>query len=319
MTGLFGPLATVCFLLMSGWVIAQLLMPYALRFTGEQLHHRAMRRRLWRVALLPWLLPASLVVAAMLLAWAKQLGWIHDHCTEHLPHHPHFCLEHLPDFLPGYPQVFVLAIVFGLVLNRGISLAVGSFRQSRKVKALSGLSTGSGPVKRLDDERPLAFVGGLLQPRIFLSQGLAAQLDKRQQRIVLAHEIAHLRNADMLLNTVFEWLLLLHLPQQARTLRLRWRTGMELHADEQVAERFPRSEVASVLLSLAHQNTRAPTSASATGGNTVLRIQRLLNPVPLDASRFFERLFWIVLAVIFGTAVGAHHALETMLGLLVGA
>ncbi len=49
-----------------------------------------------------------------------------------------------------------------------------------------------------EDPRPLAFTGGLLRPRIFLSTKLLETLDEEELRVVVLHESHHQRSKDPL-------------------------------------------------------------------------------------------------------------------------
>ena len=314
MTDSLGLIWILLLFALGSWGLAQLLVPLLLRLQGPVCHPRVMRRRLGLLAQLPWLMPMLAATAMLLLAWAKQMDWVHDHCTGHLQHHPHFCLEHLPQLMLDYTHSLFVVMLVIAIAGPFVRLVMRFHAVAQRLLPIRQMSRGAGPLLRVDDERPLGFAAGIRRPKIFLSRGIARVLDKREQRILLAHEIAHIRHRDLLHSAALDVLLCLHLPWAARNLRQRWSEAMEAMADEQVAQRFERSEVAAVLLKLVRHAMQAPSAASATGSDVVQRIERLLMPAPALSKPIFEMLF---LAGLFCFLVGAmtgHHALETLLG-----
>ena len=85
-------------------------------------------------------------------------------------------------------------------------------------------------------------------------------------------------------------------------------------ADERVAQRFVRSDVAAVLLKLIRHSTQVPSPASATGSDVVRRIEHLLAPTPATSSSSFEQVFWAALLCLPVGIMTGHHGLETLLG-----
>lgn len=273
------------------------------------------RRTLWQLAMLPWLLPVLATISLMLLAQAKRLGWIDDHCLQHQSHHPHFCLEHLPDMalhlahsLAGLVALLVLSSLFAWRLIQLYPL----FKQSR---TLCKLVHGQHVKNTLHQSQPLAFTLGIRKPLIFISQGLRRWLSPRELRMVVKHEIAHIRNRDVLKNTLFEILLGIHLfPQR---LRARWYTTSEIRADACVSRHFDSLEVADVLIKLHRAGVNSPFPVSVGGGVLTERIRQLLDP---EAEQNHTKpalwLFYLLIAAFPIVLAVNHHSLETLWGWL---
>lgn len=303
-----------------GWVLALVFVPVAISWLVHNSRGgQPQPRHVLLVCALPWLVPLTATLAMAALAGAKSWGWVDDHCLFHPPHHPHFCFRHLPNMLfsHGHGHVIIavgLLLIFGvLALRRGWRLR----RQSGSLATLTALSRGKSLVRVLDEPRLMAFAAGK-QPRIYLSQGLIARLTRRERRMVLAHEVAHIRHRDLLVSRWLDWLLLLHLKPCAEQLRRLWRDAAEVRADERVARHFGRLATAELLLRLATSMQPAPVSTALGGGDVVARIHILLNDAPSSrrVSRFdtaFAAGLLILLCVLFAH----HHALETLLGALI--
>ncbi len=305
-------------LVAAGWLMAGMVTTGLLRLLSSATRAGINRRRLWLLALLPVLLPLSVAAAIALLGTGKSLGWLPDHCLYHAPHHPHFCFEHLPNLLLSYPHAFVAVLLLGLLLHLAGRQASHQWRQAREVATLRALASGQRRLKVLDHDRVTAFAAGLRRPGIFLSRGLLDRLNKRDQRIVVAHEAAHIRHRDLWLNALFEGLLRLHLPGTAARLRRRWRQALEERADDRVAARFGRTAVAATLLSLAKSTAPPRGATSAGGGDIRTRIERLLQPEPAPSGWWFEGAYWLALAAVGWLVIAGHHRIETLIGFVVG-
>ncbi|MDO3385308.1 M56 family metallopeptidase [Gilvimarinus sp. SDUM040013] len=270
------------------------------------------RRRLWLLAGMPWLLPATAIAALFASSLAKAMNWIHDHCLQHLQHHPHFCFEHLPEIALGLAQSLPVAIA---TLGFLILLAARLIRQAKdhdRVKLLQKLLPNGARLKHFHDSRPLAFALGIRRPAIFLSSGLKQWLTKRQQRLVLAHEAAHIRNRDGLKNALFECLLVAHLHRT--NLRQRWHLSTEVLADECVAQQYDALELATILVKLERAKIATTQHLSITGSNTQLRIQHLIQKDERPDSFSFEVLLYGMLFAVPVMAIIHHHVIETVLG-----
>lgn len=135
-------------------------------------------------------------------AGASVFGWDHTMCTG----------------VGTGPLLYIVPIVVTLVV--GASLVVGVtaavrtlFETRRRVRPVlaraqparrdiqavhAEVDPGRSEVVEVDLEEPVCFVHGLLRPTIVISSGLVDQLDDRQLRAVLAHEVRHVAVRDPL-------------------------------------------------------------------------------------------------------------------------
>lgn len=270
------------------------------------------RRRLWFLAALPWLLPVTAISALTASSVAKVMGWIHDHCLQHVQHHPHFCFEHLPEFALALSQSLPILIATLGFLTLLVIRFAGLAKEYDQVNLLHKLLPHNSQLKFFQDSRPLAFAIGIRRPTIYLSSGLKSFLSKREQRLVVAHEAAHIRNKDSLKNTVFELLLGAHWYRKA--LRQRWRLSTEVLADKCVTLRYDALDLAAVLLKLERAKIATPHPLSITGGDTQLRVQHLLHQGSRTDSLLLESFLCALLASVPLMAVINHHGIETVLG-----
>lgn len=271
------------------------------------------RYQLWSLAAAPWMLPLASVATLAVIALLKAIGWIDDHCTVHAKHHPHFCLEHLPDILLSFSQSMIAIIGTGMLSGALVWQVGRQVRQHSKTRLLQRLASNKRLLKSLSDHRSLAFTVGVRTPVMFLSSGLKNKLTKRQQRIVAAHEATHIRHQDVLKNTLFEILLSLHVYRAH--LRQRWHLNTEARADSCVAQRFDRLEIAEVLLTLEREAVAKLHPVSIAGASSQARIRRLLQPsIEKPPSTNVDIFFFSLFAALPVFLAFNHHAIETLLG-----
>jgi len=126
-------------------------------------------------------------------------------------------------------------------------------------------------------------VVGWLRPLILIPTKLVTGLSDEELRAVLAHEIAHIRRHDFLVNLgqiAVENLLFYHPAVWWLSSRIRQERE---HCCDDIAAQFcgSRAKVARALAILAAFNARTPTMvAASTGGSLVQRIRRLLQTDP---------------------------------------
>jgi hypothetical protein len=145
-----------------------------------------------------------------------------------------FLLPHL-----SVPGVLALALMgLGLaVLMLGIRSVARQLRERRRtLAAASGahpLGNEMPGVLAFDHPRPLAFCAGLARPRVYVSSGALAALDREQLLAVVAHERHHARRRDPLRIFIVRTLAdaLFFLPG-LRRLGSRYAALAELAADE---------------------------------------------------------------------------------------
>lgn len=123
------------------------------------------------------------------------------------------CLTFLRNHLWSLALLVLLVAMLAVILGRfGFSLW-GHVASSRRLAArmagvraplpadLSGLAARHGLVSRVvytRDDAPYAFTFGLLRPRVVVSQGIRASLDRKEMEAVLLHEKYHLSHYDPL-------------------------------------------------------------------------------------------------------------------------
>lgn len=312
--------AWLLFLLAAGtWLLSSALVPLLVRLAlPVSLTPGARAQRLWLIAALPLLLPFTVVSAAFFLGLAKKLDWIHDHCVHHGIGHPHLCFEHLPQLFLDYPQALVAGGFASVLLLLSGRFAIQQWRQALRLDSLKAFARGSGRLRLIDDARVLAFAAGLRRPQVFMSRGLLHALNRRERRIVLAHEAAHLRHGDLTKTFVFELLLLLHFPLADQALRRSWRQVMEERADDRVVNRFGTTAVASALLAVSKAAMQPAGALSVAGADPLQRVQRLLaSPAERKQSGVFAWGYGAAVLAAGVATVVAHHDLETLLGILV--
>ncbi len=272
--------------------------------------------RLLLVALLPCAIPLLAVSAVLAPAIAKPLGMIAHHCVAHGPGHPHICLVHPPIVaLSPWHWLAVALAVLSLSWRIGTHL-LHRRRVLAQLRPLLAFADRSGRLRTLDTPHVVALAVDPVNPVILLSSGLRRRLQPRQRRIVLAHEVAHLRHGDLPASRLIDALSVLHISPVGKNLRAAWRQAIEEHADDVVAARFGREDVAQTLIQVARLPALgAGPALRASGGNTVRRIERLLDgPTEMHRPAVFAAGYagamlggWLVL-------VWAHHAIESLLG-----
>lgn len=294
------------------WMIANILV---VLFSGglarwlPQGSLKSQRLQLWLLVTLPLTLPATFLLALAFVGLAKQLGWMAQHCTATSP--SLFCVQTSTHAL--YESTFfwlgmsLLGLVGFWVIQAWLKLA----RKHHKTHALLKLTHFDQRICQLDSVQPFAFVAGIRRPVIFWSKGLSQTLTKSQQRIVLAHEIHHIRHKDILKNGLFEILLAFHLAP--KTLRERWLLNMETLADQKTAQRFSRLDIAEVLLKLSRTHANPIPNLAFNGASVVYRIHYLLHPQPTVYNGLVVWLLLGLLGSVLFLAVTEHHALEWLL------
>lgn len=273
----------------------------------------AARARIWlSAALAPWAIGAAVVSGA--LVPREWLGEV-NHCLEHV--HMHLCA------LCGAPAPNLVAVtLLGVVLAW---LAVGVTRAVRR--AARGLRTlrrmdarADGDLRVMRDDRLQAFTSGLLTPRIYVSDAVAA--DPERWRAVLAHERAHVARRDPLVRIVARLATALHLPGTADLVLRELEEAQELAADESAAATVgDRALVAATLVDWVRGARSAPVASIAfEGASLERRVALLLDPPryhrrPLASSPWAHAAAGALLAV---ASTSLHHSLEHLLELFAG-
>ncbi len=298
----------------SAWIIGNGLSLILVRVLPAPPDLVRERSRLWLLASLPSLLPSILICSLILLSIAKSFDLVVDHCLEHGGQHPHFCFAHLPELLLSLSHSAFGVIVTAATLTVLARCLIRQVHQHRKAIAFQHLVPTDRPLKTIQHSVPLAFTVGIRNPVIYFSRGLKSTLSKHQQRIVAAHEAAHIRNRDVLKTTLFE--LLLSFQLNPWILRTRWHFAMEALADERVAQRYNRVDIAEVLLTLKRATIRYHQAVSIDGSDLGARVERLLYPPETVSKPLPDTIICGLLAVLPFALLNKHHSLEDLMGWL---
>ncbi|MEX1196868.1 MAG: M56 family metallopeptidase [Pseudohongiellaceae bacterium] len=299
----------------AGMLVTRAITPWLL---GRPAHWIRRETQCLTLASAPLLVMLWSVFSVVLLAAAKQAGWIADHCLYHEGvAHLHLCLEHVPALnLTALHGV----VAFGALAVPVVGGARLLYREQELAQRLTLLRrVGHGVVQRVPALRPMACAGGIRKPVIVLSRTLLDGLAPRQRRVVLAHEAAHLRHGDPKRSLALELLLLFHAPGSARLIRKSWSQALEERADDITAQRFGRHFVARTLLDVYRLGARAPRGSwSVAGTGLQRRIERLLQTrqEPGPGTRRDEVTGWLygaMLALLPVLLITYHHSLETAL------
>jgi Zn-dependent protease with chaperone function len=156
------------------------------------------------------------------------------------------------------PVEVVIAIAAGSVALASVFEGATSLvRQARRHRRLvarlrSGAVSASGRIVVIEDQEPVAFCGGLLRPRVFVSTGARRHLDAEELAAVLVHERHHARRRDPLRALLGRALAdaLFFVPQADR-LAARHADLLELSADAAAAvDERRRSALAGAMLAV---------------------------------------------------------------------
>ena len=228
--------------------------------------------------------------------------------------------DRIGDFIePLLPLLVLLWAMAVLAIGGGLVRSQLALR--RLVTAGVGLPQLAAPVVELAHyfgvSRPIAvvssavarvpFVIGHFSPVIVLPLSIATGMPWPQLKLILAHEIAHLRRADYLVNWLqiaLEVLLFFHpavrwLSEELRRLR-------EACCDDMVvAYAGGRRDYARALLSLEEFRHEAPLLApSAVAGGLLWRVQRIAGRVPHQRGALQKIVLPAVVLGLMGTLIG---------------
>lgn len=279
-------------------------------------------------ATLALLLPPVLAASATgILAGSS---WFNptDHCASH-GHHLHLCLHH------GGAWAERTGIALA-VLGAGLAVAVRTVwllvRVARAPLAMARLLAvaepawvvGGIPVHLVPASVPFCFTTGLRTPRIYMATAAWTRLGERERQAVLAHEMAHIRQRDLMQSLVLAGLAGLGLPGLTGSVRQLWHRATERLCDRHAAADVGEAAtVASALLQLVvskPDEARALALAFGPACAVTERIEAVLAGGP-DGQKQATLLTSAALAATTATFLGAvlwvdplHHAIESLLG-----
>jgi len=259
--------------------------------------------------------PGAVALVAVAASFASSLLAGIDHCTAHADHHPHLCVAHA-----RLEHGHLLAVVIGLAATRWVfaaaSAAARTWRSWRTERALAAIGAGSGVARIVDGMPPFAATIGWRRPRAYVS----AQVPPDLRKVVIAHELSHVRNRDPAARALADVALAFHLPGVAGWLRHALHAAQEARADADAAREIGDPlAVADALVRFARLRP-IPVGGATAGfeGDVASRVEELLDA----RRRSVLGAHWIVAAAVactaglLATSHDVHHAVETVLGLL---
>jgi hypothetical protein len=189
------------------------------------------------------------------------------------------CLLLLRETVHVPPNALLLVVVVGATLAgfvaTGVLVAAEQRALRRLCRAAQTAELFGEPVRVVPSRRLAAFCAGLLRPRVYVTQGLLAELERHQLEAAVRHELAHARaRAPLksllarLVSRTFFWLPTL------RDLEAGFVLSAELAADEAAVQATSRRAVAGALTRVLDSSVPAVGFAGAADA----RIQRLLEP-----------------------------------------
>lgn len=230
--------------------------------------------------------------------------------------------------LPGNLGVVVFGILIVSVLYTAFNLLatavkVYKFRQmlSRSVVKDHKLTDIFRALKLVNkvvilrETKPFAYCFGILNPKIFLTTGLIAMVDRKELEVVLRHEKYHLEHRDnmVLLLATFVESLFPFFPILTDFIRI-YKIDRELLADQAAIQGVADKSSLSSLLKklLQYKPVTIPTLAPAIADADTLetRIKSLLS-IKVDHRKlgkrnlFYSTVFVVVLITLMGTPIRA--------------
>jgi Zn-dependent protease with chaperone function len=174
----------------------------------------------------------------------------------------------------------------------------------------------------LASPRPACFTWGIFRPAIYLSTALQERLSPRDQEAMLAHEAAHARRRDGLVNTLLMAFYTLFPLPGGQMLRTDWERAVERDCDAAAAHRIGSPcDVATALLRVArcmHDSSCGVAGAACFTTNSEDiegRIRALLELAPSGVTQranrgVLPRLLLISLAAVIVTDFWLPHLVE---------
>jgi beta-lactamase regulating signal transducer with metallopeptidase domain len=270
---------------------------------------------LWSLVALPWIMG---ITAAVLLAFFdSELSSMQNIIPGiHWHHIDEFNIQSWHGALGAFVVCFVVYALFKSALNL--------FNNIQKIKVLKSLATlESDNTYLLDTDSPMAFVGGYLNPQVFITTGMKKALNKDELEIVLLHEYEHLNSKDSLKKLLFRLLSSAYLRDTSIKLQSAMNLAIEQCADSAItSEITDKSKIAETLLkvkSLLKKSKDSTMEQSAICHYAVdeieQRIRYLLLPEPKKA--FPALLIATVVPILAFSctyfAASAHHLIEQIL------
>lgn len=213
-----------------------------------------------------------------------------------------------------YPTI-LLILVFSFTFVKSCLLA------ARHVKTFIHISTFSDNEGLLDVGEPNAFSAGLLNPKTFITKGLATKLDASELKIVKLHELSHVKNRDSLKKLIFGFMASFFPRSISKRLQHEMAFSMELIADSfVVSSGVSKFDIATTLLKVSkiistyeRGQVEANIQCNFSGNEVKARIENLLTQQPESTITNFSLYGSLILISLFCllNLDTVHHLVET--------
>ncbi|CAB4612103.1 MAG: M48 family metalloprotease [Actinobacteria bacterium] len=206
----------------------------------------------------------------------------------------------------GAPPILGAAAVLtlGFVLTRVGRYARKVFQNRRDLGAVDGIEI-------LASNDPIAFAVPGRRGGVVISDSLLSLLRRDEQRVVVAHENAHLRHRHHLyihlVGACAAGLPFLQ-PFSNRVNYLTERWADEVAAERIGSREFVADTIARVALLPSSQVRSAPLSIG--GGNVVNRFEALVSPLPAPTTGLTVFACSVVTAAVLGLTLQLHHLID---------
>lgn len=200
-------------------------------------------------------------------------------------------------------------------------LGPGRARQLLGMAQVSPVPPGESDPVVLPLTRRVAFVAGVLRPRVVVDRELWDALSPDERAVVLAHERGHVRRRDPLVLALLRALCALGPPAIAEGVVRAWLRRAELAADQLAAAQTDPVRVAEVLLRCSRLQQGAALALSWGGGILEQRVTSLLEPGRRlagdgrDLAAGDAAIVALAVAVALAAGAGLHHPVEHLLNL----
>lgn len=247
-----------------------------------------------------------------------------DRCLHHDDASAHLCFIHWPSQVGELVGWSIVVGVLGWVMLRLVVALAALHRTYRLLVALRAQAVldTDGRTWTVPVERPFGITLGLLRPWILLSAGLRSMVSPDTLAVIVAHEEAHVRARDALLQLLVRIASFVLWPSVRQQLAEELLLATEQAADEQAAHAVgDRVRVAEAILMV--ERLKVPTDAlpllsvSFAPQHVTRRVESLLEePRPAHPVVPMVALLLLVSAIVLSASDPIHHLAESVLGLL---
>lgn len=175
---------------------------------------------------------------------------IFEHCHDKAcgPHQPSAASFSFLGMLLVSAAATALVIMMAFILRQ---IAYEISKAKRSLKVLSQLASSEKPLANgncflakdkifvgansysvIESKDVFAWCTGLLKPKIFVSSGMLERVNKKQLRVVLAHEFCHLKQRDNLRKLMIHCCTLFWLPSQKKHIRCDFSQAIERYSED---------------------------------------------------------------------------------------